>query len=87
VAELGKYRPNVSDLAAEFVLSLPRKPQKKVMGRAYELARYPFIESDYTVVDTDGRAVEHLLIEGFVFSCWVDHAVQLVMITEIDDAE
>jgi hypothetical protein len=32
-------------------------------------------------------AIEHLLIDGFVFSYWVDHAVQLVMITEIDDAE
>jgi len=57
------------------------------MGCAYELARYPFIGSDYTVVDADGRAIEHLLIDGFVFSFWVDHAVQLVMITEIDDAE
>ncbi|HXC01724.1 MAG TPA: hypothetical protein VNU49_03665 [Opitutaceae bacterium] len=87
MAEQGEYRPNFSDLAAELILSLPRKRQKKVMGCAYELARYPFIGSDYTVVDADGRAIEHLLIDGFVFSFWVDHAVQLVMITEIDDAE
>jgi hypothetical protein len=74
-------------LAAEFILSLPKGRQRKVMDRAYELACYPFIESDYTVVDEDGHVVDHLLVDGFVFSYWVDHAVRIVMITEIDDAD
>ena len=57
------------------------------MQRAYELARYPFLESDYRLVDTDGRTIEHLLVDGVVFSYWVDHALKLVMIAEIEDAE
>jgi hypothetical protein len=56
------------------------------MDRAHELARYPFIESDYTVIDEEGHSVDHLLTDGFLFSYWVDHAVRIVMITEIDDA-
>jgi len=55
------------------------------MHHAYELARYPFLESDYRLVDTDGRTIEDLLVGGVVFSYWVDHATRLVMITEIED--
>ncbi len=57
------------------------------MDRAYELARHPFLESDYRLVDVDGRPVDHLLIDGFVFSYWVDHSLKLVMISEIEDAQ
>jgi hypothetical protein len=86
VAEARLYRPNFSYLAEEAILSLPKRRQRKAMDRAYELARYPFIESDFSVVDEDGRVVEHLSVDGFVFSYWVDHAVGIVMIAEIDDA-
>lgn len=87
MAEARHYRPNFSDLAAEFIFSLPKGRQRKVMDRAHELARYPFIESDYSIVDEEGHVVDHLLVDGFVFSYWVDHAVRIVMITEIDDTD
>ena len=87
MADSGKYRPSFSDRAAEFVLSLPKRRQRAVMTRAYELARYPFLESDYRLVDTDGRTIEHLLVDGVVFSYWTDHSLKLVLITEIEDAE
>lgn len=57
------------------------------MDRAYELARYPFLESDYRLSDPEGHAIEHLLVDGVVFSYWIDHAAKLVMITEIEDAQ
>ena len=87
MAEAGKYRPSFSDLAAEFILAQPKRRQRKIMQCAYELARYPFLESDYRLVDTDGRTIDHLLVDGVVFSYWADHSSRLVMITEIEDAE
>jgi hypothetical protein len=51
------------------------------------LARYPFLESDYRLVDQEGRTIEHVLVGGVVFSYWVDHASKLVMFTEIEDAQ
>ncbi len=57
------------------------------MDRAYELARDPFLESAYRLVDASGRTVEHLLVDGVVFTYWIDHPAKLVMITEIEDAE
>ena len=57
------------------------------MRRVYELARYPFLQSDYRVTDDEGHEVEHLLVGGLVFSYWVDHAARLVIITEIEDAD
>ena len=87
MGEAAKYRPSFSDLAAEFILSLPKRRQRKVMDRAYELARDPFLESDYRLEDATGRTVEHILVDGVVFSFWVDHPARLVMISEIEDAE
>ena len=81
-----KYRPSFSDLAAEFILSLPKRRQRAVMDSAYELAQHPFVESDYRITDSEGQVIEHLLVGDVVFSYWVDHAVRLVMITEIEDA-
>lgn len=56
------------------------------MDRAYELARHPFLESDYKLVDVSGQTIEHLLVDDVVFSYWIDHGARLVMITEIEDA-
>lgn len=84
---MAEFRPSFSNLAAEFILSLPKRRQRVVMDRAYELARHPFLESDYRLVDVDGRPIEHLLIDGLVFSYWVDHSLKLVMISEIEDAQ
>ncbi len=36
--------------------------------------------------DADGRALEHLLIEDFVFTYWIDHAAREVRIIDIEDA-
>ena len=84
---VAEFRPSFSDLEAEFILSLPKRRQRVVMDRAYELARHPFLESDYRLVDVEGRPIEHLLLDGLVFSYWVDQSSKLVMITEIEDAQ
>ena len=84
---MAEFRPSFSDLEAEFILSLPKRRQRVVMDRAYELARHPFLESDYRLVDVEGRPIEHLLLDGLVFSYWVDQSSKLVMITEIEDAQ
>ena len=80
------YDPSFSDLAAEFLISLPRRRQRRALDCAYQLARDPFLCSDYSIEDKVGRLIEHMLIDGFIFSYWVDHAAKLVMIVEVDDA-
>jgi len=87
MAEQRPYRPVFSDFAAEFIVSLPKRKQRRVLHSADQLAADPFLRSDYTLEDDDGRSIEHLLVNGLVFTYWVDHAECLVMITEIDDAE
>ncbi len=42
--------------------------------------------SDYTEQDPDGRTIDHLVTEDFVFAYWLDHATCSVLITEIGDA-
>lgn len=84
---MADYRPRFTDLATEFILSLPKRRQRLVLTQARQLARYPFVESDYRLADADGREIEHLLVGALVFSYWVDHANRVVLITEIEDAD
>ena len=84
---MADYRPHFTDLATEFILSLTKRRQRIVMAQAHQLARYPFVESDYQLTDADGRKIDHLLVDGLVFSYWVDHASRLVLITEIEDSD
>ena len=82
-----QYRPFFSDLAAGFVIALSKRQQRRVLDTAYQLAADPLLRSDYTVTDADGRSIEHLLVNDFVFTYWLDHAECRVMITEIDAAD
>jgi hypothetical protein len=79
------YRPVFSDGVAEFLLRLPKRRQKEVIALARQLAAHPRVRSDYSLPDESGREIEHLMIENFVFSYWLDHAVREIRITDIDD--
>jgi hypothetical protein len=82
-----RYRPVFSDSAVVFFVSLSRRRQRKLLNRALELAGDPFLVPDFRNNDDDGRGICHVLVDGFIFSYWVDHAVRSVMIVEIEDGE
>jgi len=82
-----QYRPVFSDAAVTFVVSQTRRRQEKILHRAQELARYPFLAPDFRSPDEEGRAVSHILIEGILFSFWVDDAVRVVMIVDIEEGK
>jgi mRNA-degrading endonuclease RelE of RelBE toxin-antitoxin system len=81
------YRPAFSDQAVSFFASLPRRRQRQLLERSRELAAFPNVKPDYWSEDSDGRDIANLMVGGFLFAYWVDHAVKTVMIVEIDDAE
>jgi hypothetical protein len=80
------YEPVFAEGAAEFLLQLPKRRQRKVVSLARQLADHPFIRSDYALADESGRSIEHLMIEDYVFAYWLDHAERELRITDIDDA-
>jgi hypothetical protein len=81
------YRPVFSDSAVLFFISLSRRRQWKVLDRARELASDPFLVPDFRMADETGRDISHVLVGGFLFSYWVDDAMGLVMIVDIEDGE
>jgi hypothetical protein len=81
------YRPVLFDQAAIFIVALPRRRQRQALETVARMARHPFVPSDFSTTDADGRIIEHLLVEKFAVSYWVDHAARLVMITEIEFAD
>lgn len=86
MAEPGSYAPVFTAEVADFLLGLPKSRQRRAVRLAHQLAANPLIRSDYLIPDADGRPQEHLLIEDFVFTYWIDHAVREVRITDIEDA-
>lgn len=86
MASPGTYRPVFSEGAADFLVNLPRRRQREIIVLVRKLAEHPFVRSDYRLSDDMGREIEHLLIEEYVFSYWIDHAVREVRIVDIEDA-
>jgi len=86
VASPRSYRPVFAEGVAEFLVQQPRRRQRRILDLANQLARHPFVRSDYTIPDESGRPMDHLMIEDYVFTYWVDHGSFEVRITDIDDA-
>jgi hypothetical protein len=80
-----EYCPYYSDVVADFIVSLPKRRQRKLLDVCNQLARNPFVKSDYSIKDSDGRDIEHIRAGGFVIAYWADHPVCKVMIVEVDD--
>ena len=80
------YRLCFASEAAEFLTQLPKSRSRRVLRLAQTLAANPFVRSDYAVADESGREQEHLLIEDFVFTYWLDHAGRELRVTDIEDA-
>jgi predicted AlkP superfamily phosphohydrolase/phosphomutase len=80
------YEPVFAEGAADFLLQLPKRRQRQVIELARQLAAHPHVRSDYSLPDESGRAIEHLMIDDYVFAYWLDHAEREVRITDIDDA-
>ena len=54
-----------------------------MLDLADQIAKQPFQIGDYPTVDATGRRVDNLMLEGYLFSFWVDHASREVRISEI----
>lgn len=82
----GPYRAVFAADVAEILLALPRARQRRALRLAAQIARNPFGQSDYSIIDSTGRSQEHVLLQDFVFVYWVDHAAREIRITDIEDA-
>jgi hypothetical protein len=82
---VNNYQASFSENSAESLLAMPSNRQRRAMIAAQQLARDPGVVSDYRINDDVGRDVDHLLVDGFVLTYWIDHAVKMVMILEVED--
>lgn len=86
MAKRNAYRLVFAEGIAEFLVQQPKRRQRQIIEIARKLAEHPLVRSDYRMADESGREIEHLLIEGYVFAYWLDHAVRELRITDIEDA-
>jgi len=83
MADRSSYESYLSLDATKFVALLTKRQQKVVLDLADQIAKHPFQIGDYPTTDATGRRVENLLLDGYLFSYWVDHLVREVRISEI----
>ena len=86
MAEGRDYQPVFSERVADFFLQQPKRRQSRIVNLAKQLAKQPFVRSDYTLPDDEGRPLEHLLVEDYVFTYWIDHGAREIRIVDLDDA-
>lgn len=83
MAESGGYVSHLSLEAVAFVTALPKRKQLVALDIAEQLASQPHQHGDYRMNDDTGRMIENTLVDGFLFSYWVDHAAREIRISEI----
>lgn len=83
MAERSAYESHLSLDAVAFVVTLPKRKQRLVLDLADQIASHPFQIGDFLTFDAVDRSVENVLLEGYLFSFWVDHASREVRICEI----
>lgn len=81
------YEAVFASVAVGFFIGRTKREERKILNRAQELAADPFLVPDFRSTDATGREISHLMVDGFIFDFWVDHAVRQVVITAIDYVE
>ena len=77
------YRAYLSAEAVSFVVGLPKQKQRKVIDLVERIAASPEFISDYQTSDAQGRPIQNLLLEEFLFTYWIDYGPKEIQITEI----
>jgi hypothetical protein len=77
------YSSWFSDEVVAFTYSLSKVKRRKIIDLADTIATHPFRLSDYQFTDEVGHIIENIMVDEFIFSYWVDHAVKKLRITEI----
>jgi hypothetical protein len=85
MAERHSYEPVLSPKAADFLVSLPRTRQRKLVTLLAQLAADPFHTGDYSLLDDSAREVQFILIGDLLIAYWADHPVKELRIVDIDE--
>ena len=67
------------------MVNLTDQKQIKVLDISDRFSLSPHKISDVSSTDGAGRLIESVLIDEFLFTYWIDHAVREVQITEISE--
>lgn len=77
------YDPVLSAKAWEFLRQLSRKRQQRITRLIHQLADYPHRLGDYQTRDSTGRTLEHIQLEGHLFTYWTDGPAKELRILDI----
>ena len=68
MVNLPSYTCSFSEEAVAFVVGLKKSHQRVVLDCASKIAASPFHICDYRMDDANGRPIDNLLREGFLFA-------------------
>ncbi len=79
------YEPALASQAWEWLCSLSKTRQKRIIRIIRQLASSPFVEGDYNTTDSTGRPLENLRIEDFIITFWADHHAKEIRVLDITE--
>ena len=80
---LQAYEPVLSTNAWEFFGTLSRKRQQRLARLIHQLADFPHRLGEYQTIDSTGRPLENLRLEGCLFTYWTDAGAKELRILDI----
>lgn len=83
MSEFPTYSAVFSNESANFIVSLSRRKQIKVLDISDRIGDWPEGISDVTFIDATNHTIHSVLIDEFLFNYWIDHSSCEVRITEI----
>ena len=85
MADKHLYEPVLSSKAADFLVSLSKPRQRKLIDLLYQLAANPFQPGDFSHADDTGRDVQFIFIRDLLIAYWADHPVKELRIVDIEE--
>ena len=79
----GAYEPVLSAKASSFMVGSSKSKQKRIVALIFQISDHPHQLGDYATRDENEREIQHLLLGGWLFSFWPDHAVRELRFTEV----
>lgn len=77
------YGPVLSANAWEFLCSLPRKRQQRVIKLIHLLAEQSWRLGDFRTTDNAGRFLENIQLDGFLITYWTDGPTSELRVVDI----
>ena len=79
------YEPVLSSKATDFLVSLSKGRQRKLIKLLFQLAESPNQIGDYAIQDDTAREIQVLIVGDLSIAFWADHPAKELRIVTLEE--